>query len=147
MSSIDFAAVRRQVSTLHYLLKMGWESKRCFGDWERGWCPLHSSSLSRSDCFHVNVKSQQWFCHKCKVGGSVLDLACRLTRLDLAGAARQVCETMGLPVPFVQLDQRRRRPRNRARGRVGGRGGAAHSINARTDAQHPPGLDNRPREG
>ena len=135
MSSIDFFAVRSLCPTYDYLRRLGWEEKCKWGLWRRGWCPLHSNSASTGDSFHVHTTSGQWFCHKCKVGGSVLDLACRLTRLDLAGAARQVCETMAVAIPFVQLMERRRRPRERGRGRVGGRGGAAPATIAEDDAQ------------
>jgi hypothetical protein len=58
------------------------------------------------------VKGDGWFCHKCKRGGDVIDLAAALMRLAPVEAAAELCRSLGLAVPYLPRPERR--PRERA---------------------------------
>jgi DNA primase len=110
MPSIDYDSVKRTYPLMAYLTAMGWVANHHEGDWWTGPCPLHGHPNNRSRSFHVHEQFNGWHCHVCKVGGSVLDLSMRLKRLSITDAALDVCQTLGLPVPYLSNRVRKPRP-------------------------------------
>lgn len=103
MPGIDFARVKAENHILDYLYRSGWKENSRVGTEYRGPCPIHGSSCpERSRTFVVNAQAAEWYCHKCKLGGSVLDLAAYIHGTSIYIAALQVCGQLTNPVPFLE---------------------------------------------
>jgi hypothetical protein len=114
--SVDFAALRRQVTlrqvlqhlgVLHRFRNSGWESQL------RGPCPLHQSRSERGRTFSLDLQRNIFRCFhpSCAAQGNVLDFWAAYQDLPLHAAALHLAETFGVMPP--RLDQQARTPRNR----------------------------------
>jgi hypothetical protein len=65
----------------------------------RGNCPLGCTSTPWTCTF--NGHSHLWYCHRCKIGGSALDLYARVKRLTIFAAALDLCQQLNQPVPYL----------------------------------------------
>ena len=108
MPTIDFAAVKQQI-TIHQVLNLiGWEATLIKQGERRGPCPL-CSSHSNSRVFQV--KGDWWHCYgKCKRGGDQLELYASATSLPLYDATKALCFLFGVPLPIISPF---RQPRDR----------------------------------
>jgi putative transposase len=98
-NSIDFAALRRQVTVEQALEHLGHlDSLRGSGPQRRGPCPVHGSSHAGSRPFSVNLQKNVFRCFspECGAHGTVLDLWAAVHRLPLTEAARHLAQTFGL---------------------------------------------------
>jgi hypothetical protein len=119
MPSIDYTEVKKRCKTLDLLKAHGWSPNFVTDDGLRGWCPLHSQPNGRSRSFWVRELDGWWFCHHCKTGGSVIDLALHLLAPVMLDAVRQLCRLLGQDVPYVPRSPARRSARNGERDRRG----------------------------
>jgi putative transposase len=99
IESIDFAALRRQVTIEQVLRHLGHlDSLRGSGPQRRGPCPVHGSSHAGSRSFSVNFEKNVFRCFspECGAHGNVLDLWAAVHHLPLGEAARHLAQTFGL---------------------------------------------------
>jgi putative transposase len=99
IESIDFAALRRQVTIEQVLGHLGHlDSLRGSGPQRRGPCPVHGSSHAGSRSFSVNFQKNVFrcFCPECGAHGNVLDLWAAVHHLPLGEAARHLARTFAL---------------------------------------------------
>lgn len=113
MASVDFAALAALVSPRQVLDLVGWRPVRHARDGEHGRCPMCSSAASRSDV--LSCTARHWYCHRCCVGGSALQLYQRIDPQESAYlAARALCARLGVPCPYKPRRPRQpRKPRHR----------------------------------
>ena len=102
--SIDFAALRRQVTIEQVLRHLGHlDSLRGPGSQRRGPCPVHGygSSHAGSRSFSVNLQKNVFRCFspECHAHGNALDLWAAVHHLPLGEAARHLAQTFGLDLP------------------------------------------------
>jgi DNA primase len=119
MPSVDFAELKRRCKTTDFLRTIGWTPNVTDGDQQRGWCPMHSHANGKSRSFWVRCSDGWWYCHVCKTGGSVLDLALQLLAPTMLDAARELCRALDVAVPYLQRSPANRRERNKLRKRRG----------------------------
>ena len=125
MPSVDFQALKRLIPTIDFLRQQGWRPNHDDGREARGWCPLHSRANPKSRSFWVRYSDGWWYCHSCKVGGGVIELALHLLAPHLVDACVELCRLMGVAVPYLRRSTANRRRSGTGRGNVGGRGGEA----------------------
>lgn len=98
MPSIDFHEVKRLVSIQRCLELSGWRPvRRDRGGWH-GRCPMCGSRSARSET--LSVTTTDWYCHRCCTGGSVIDLFGLPRGLSTYQAAIELCEAVGVAVPY-----------------------------------------------
>jgi len=98
-ATIDFAALRRQVTIEQVLRHLGHlDQLRGSQAQRRGPCPVHGSSHAPSRSFSVNLAKNVFrcFCPECGARGNVLDLWAAVRQLPLDEAARHLAQTFGL---------------------------------------------------
>ena len=105
--AIDFASVKRQISTFQVLGLIGWRAVQVYADTMRGPCPLHGSNSQKSRVFEAC--DDGFHCFKCGQSGDQLRLWALLSGLDIYNAACELCGKLGLAVPW--LPRRPRQPR------------------------------------
>ena len=71
---------------LEYCQARGWQLKKDGPRWKM-LCPLHDE---KTPSFSIGPKPNVWFCHGCKVGGSVIDLHMKLNGFDSGEAMRDL---------------------------------------------------------
>lgn len=96
---IDFRQIRLQIYPITLLMAAGWSYRFRRGDYYRGGCPLHRSSHVTSRC--LSIKGEFWYCHKCKRGGDVIELAANLYHVEKLEAAHFLCEEFGLRKVYI----------------------------------------------
>ena len=102
MPAIAFDRLRQQVPLAEVLHLVGCTpSWRC-GAQVRGPCPLHGAG-PRSRSFSAQLERGLWHCFGCGRGGNALDLWVLHTRLPLHAAALDLCQRLGLPVPWLEV--------------------------------------------
>lgn len=94
MPFLDIPAIKRDVRLFAVLDHIGWKAATSKGGSHRGACPLHSDDNHRSRIFVVT--GEDWYCHKCKVGGGALELWKRYYKQDTYTAALDLCKQLGL---------------------------------------------------
>lgn len=102
MPSIDFDAIKREISLSEVLDLIGWKPIWSQSGQHRGPCPLHASNNVRSRSMSVN--GDGWYCHKCKTGGDQLRLWAMVKGIELVPATIDLCKALNRPVYY----QRRR---------------------------------------
>ena len=104
---IDYGALRLQVSMVQVLTLVGFQPASRRGDQVRGKCPVHVSDRERSRAFSANLRRNvyQCFSPRCGSKGNQFDLYVAATGLSLYDAAVNLCEKLGIDVPY--LAQRR----------------------------------------
>jgi DNA primase len=101
MPAIDFRAVRSLLPPARVLELLGWVPVRSSGDERRGPCPLHRSDLPRSRSFAVNLRKGVFHCFHCGASGNLLELYATARGLRLYDAAVQLCNRLGLELPWL----------------------------------------------
>lgn len=107
--SIDFAALRAQISMEQVLAHLGCLTKlKGSGPQRRGPCPLHAASDSRQQTFSVHLGRKIFRCFHaaCAAHGNVLDLWAASHRLSLYEAAKHIAQTFGLLLPTSGSEKR-----------------------------------------
>lgn len=97
MDPIDFGEVKRCISVIGVLYRMGWRERRREPSAWRGRCVLedHTDREGRA----MAVTPDGWYCHRCRRGGDVIRLVMELHGVDAIRAALWLCGTFGLAVP------------------------------------------------
>lgn len=98
--SIDFKLVREICSLRVFLHWQGWVPTHIDGEQLRGPCLFHASSNPKSRS--MAVKGTGWYCHKCKMGGDVIDLACKMRLVNPYEAALALCAEFKTSVPWIR---------------------------------------------
>ena len=101
MPSIDFKRVRESVSISKVLDLLGFAGVQDSGDQVRGPCPLHGSLSPTSRVFSVNLRKNAFQCFKCGKQGNQIDLWAQSQELPIFDAAIDLCDRLGVPVPWV----------------------------------------------
>jgi transposase InsO family protein len=99
--SIDFAALRAQLTIGSVLELIGFKAPSYQGAQQRGPCPLHGSTSGTSRCFSVNLKTNVFKCFKCGRQGNALDLWTAAKKLVPYDAAIDLCERLNITVPTL----------------------------------------------
>lgn len=102
MPGVDFQVVRQQVSMAEVLRMVGFEPTEVHGDQWRGPCPVHGSTRPRSRSFSVNVALGRYRCFRCGSRGNALELWAAVCRISIHAAAVELCERLGMEVPWIQ---------------------------------------------
>ena len=101
MPGIDFQAVRSSVRIAQVLDLLEFVPPDNHQDQVRGPCPLHRSTSPRSRSFSANLRGHTYRCFKCGSAGNQLDLWSAATGLPLHQAAADLCQRLGIPIPWV----------------------------------------------
>jgi len=107
LRGIDYAAVRAAIDIRAVLDLIGFKPTSKRGEQWRGPCPLHGSQATWSRTFSVNVARGVYRCFKCGRGGNALDLWAEHTGQALYEATIDLCEQLGVAVPWVRPPRRR----------------------------------------
>lgn len=110
VGSIDYAALRAQVSMSAVLGALGWlEPLRGSGLQRRGPCPLHDRKERRHQSFSVHLGKGVFRCFhaSCGAQGNVLDLWCGVRGLPLYEAAQDLAQTLGIALPVAPGTEKR----------------------------------------
>jgi DNA primase len=100
MPAIDFAEVRRRVSMRQVLALLNFQPSHRRGSCLRGPCPIHHSTTSRSRVFWVDLSTHRYRCFRCGSAGRQIDLWAAVHDLPPNTAAEDLCNRLGLPVPW-----------------------------------------------
>jgi DNA primase len=100
MPAIDLAKVRSLVSMEQVLTLLNFMPTCRNGHWLRGPCPVHRSRGS-SRVFWVDLATHRYRCFKCHSAGRQLDLWAAVQRLSVHDAAKDLCERLAIPVPWL----------------------------------------------
>jgi DNA primase len=101
MPGVDFQLLRGQIPTAEVLRQLRYEATVRRGDQGRGPCPVHGSHKRRSDSFSVNVRLGRYRCFVCGSRGNALELWSAVRGINLHAAALELCQWLGLQVPWV----------------------------------------------
>lgn len=108
MASVDFLEIKAAIPLSWALAALGWRGHSCWGDNRRGPCLVNGcTNRKRQPMWACNDK---WYCHKCRIGGDVLDLWSRVHGLPLMAACYDLCGAFGMEVPYIPRRARRPRP-------------------------------------
>jgi DNA primase len=113
MPSIDYKALKSLIPVPRALALLSWRAYKSGGANSRGPCPVHNGKGGSFSTF--TATSVEWYCHKCKRGGSVLDLWMRVKGLPLYAAALDLCRAAGVEPPRLPRDDAGRAARDRTR--------------------------------
>ncbi|MGH2604324.1 MAG: CHC2 zinc finger domain-containing protein [Dehalococcoidia bacterium] len=102
MPGVNFAVVREQISMADVLRLLRFAPARMRGDQLRGPCPVHESRGRHSRSFSVNVRRGRYHCFRCGSRGNALELWAAARKLTLPAAAIELCELLGMDVPWIQ---------------------------------------------
>jgi len=112
--SLDFAALRRQVSMADVLRHLGYlDALAGSGPQRRGPCPLHDAPGDRHRSFSVHLGKGVFRCFhpQCQAQGNTLDLWAAYHRLDIAPAAQSLADTFAPRLtPTTNLAIEKRNP-------------------------------------
>jgi hypothetical protein len=101
MPAIDFAQVRRQVSMEQVLVLLNFLPSRRRGSCLRGPCPIHRSSTPQSRIFWVDLSTRRYRCFRCGSAGRQIDLWAAVHGLSAHQSAEDLCNRLGLPIPWL----------------------------------------------
>jgi DNA primase len=101
MPGIDFAVVRQRVSLAAVLRRLGFQPTCVRGPQLRGPCPVHRSRRPGSRSLAVHLERGCYRCFRCGSQGNALDLWAAVHGLSLHAAAVNLCETLGVEVPWI----------------------------------------------
>jgi DNA primase len=101
MPGIDFSKLRHQITMEQVLDLLGFECIRRRADQWYGYCPLHESEAKHRRAFSVNVMKNCYYCRKCHSQGDQFTLWAEANRMPLHPAVIDLCDQLGLEVPWV----------------------------------------------
>lgn len=101
MPAIDLAKLRSQISMGQVLTLLGFVPSRRNGHWLRGPCPVHQSGSPQSRDLWVDLATNRYRCFKCHSAGRQLDLWAASRRLSAHAAAEELCQHLGIAVPWL----------------------------------------------
>jgi len=107
MRGIDYQALRKRIEIRAVLDLIGFKPTSKSRQQWRGPCPLHGSQATWSRTLSVNIPRGLFRCFKCHAGGNVLDLWSQYTGMGLYDATLDLCEKLGVAVPWVKPPRRR----------------------------------------
>jgi DNA primase len=110
MPGIDLKQVRSQITIQQVLDLMGFVPTARSGPRLRGPCPIHRDSRPRSRAFSVNLSCHRYRCFRCHSAGSQLDLWAAVHGLSIHAAAGDLCQHLGIPIPYLRSDRLRHQP-------------------------------------
>lgn len=114
MASIDYVALKQQYTVAQVLAQVwGITALRRDRGGSHGRCPMCGHS-PRSDT--LSWTEREWYCHRCCVGGSIIDLYARVFRVAVYDAARELSCRMGGRPPWTHRRAANRQPRRPNRG-------------------------------
>jgi len=100
MSGIDFDRLRAEITMERVLTELGFQSVSRAGDQLHGPCPVHRSTSPDARTFSVNLRSQRYYCHKCRSHGNQLELWAAVQQRDFYPAMIDLCHTLGHGIPW-----------------------------------------------
>jgi len=105
--AIDYRAVRRAISLSRVLDLLEFHPTRSRGSNRRGHCLLcrsakpESSASQTQPCFAADLSRDIWHCFGCRHGGDQLTLWSLATHQPLYAATKFLCQSTGLPIPWL----------------------------------------------
>lgn len=106
--AIDYRAVRRAIPLSRVLELLEFHPTRRRGSNLRGHCVLcsrakpESSKRQTQPCFAADLPRDIWYCFGCHRGGDQLTLWSRATHKPLYAATKLLCQSTGLPIPWLE---------------------------------------------
>jgi DNA primase len=101
MPGIDFQTLRERITMPDVLRLLQFEPTVRRGDQWRGPCPVHRSQNSRSRSFSVNVRLGRYHCFRCGSRGHAIELWSAVRGLSVYAAAVELCELLGMELPWL----------------------------------------------
>jgi DNA primase len=101
MPGVNFQLLREQIPMAEVLRQLQYEATVRRGDQWRGPCPVHGSHKRRSYSFSVNVHLGRYRCFVCRSRGNALELWSAVHGINLHAAALELCQLLGIQVPWV----------------------------------------------
>ena len=101
MPGVDFEVLRERTAMEDVLRLLEFQPCSRRGDQLRGPCPVHGSSNPRSRSFSVNVRLGRYHCIACGSRGNALELWSAVRGISVWTSAIELCESLGLDVPWV----------------------------------------------
>ena len=106
--AIDYRAVRRAIPLSRVLELLEFHPTRSRGGNLRGRCVLCSSAKPESSasqtqpCFAADLSRDIWYCFGCHRGGDQLTLWSLASQKPLYAATKLLCQSTGLPIPWIE---------------------------------------------
>ena len=110
MPGIDLKQVRREAGIQQVLRLLNFVPTSREGPRLRGPCPIHSDSSPRSRVFSVHLGCHRYRCFHCHSAGTQLDLWAAVHGLSIYAAAKDLCEHLGIPIPYLPSSSLSQRP-------------------------------------
>ncbi len=110
MPGIDLKQVRSQITIQQVLDLLRFVPTSRLGSRLRGPCPIHNDPRPRSRAFSVNLCCHRYRCFHCHSAGTQLDLWAAVQGLTIYAAARDLCQRLGLQIPYLASDHSNHRP-------------------------------------
>ena len=101
MPGIDLKQVRRKVGIQQVLGLLNFVPMSREGPRLRGPCPIHGDSSPPSRVFSVHLGCHRYRCFRCHSAGTQLDLWAAAHGLTIYAAAKDLCEHLGIPIPYL----------------------------------------------
>jgi len=101
MPGIDLKQVRREIAIQQVLELLNFVPTTRAGPRLRGACPIHGDSCAQSRVFSVHLGCHRYRCFRCHSAGSQLDLWAAVHGLSIYAAAGDLCQRLGLPIPYL----------------------------------------------
>lgn len=111
MPGIDLKQVRSQIAIQQVLDLLGFVPTARSGPRLRGPCPIHGDQRPQSRAFSVNLAWDRYRCFRCHSAGTQLDLWAAVRGLSIYAAARDLCQRLGIPIPYLPSHCLNRHPR------------------------------------
>ena len=102
MPGVDFDVLRREITMPQVLDEIGFQATHRDGDQLRGPCPVHGSTSKNSRAFSVHLRTDRYYCHKCKSHGNQLELYAAVHNTKVSQAAVDLCHALGREVPWIK---------------------------------------------
>ena len=112
MPGIDLKLLRDRIAIQQVLELLDFAPTSRQGARLRGPCPIHGDSSLRSRVFSVHLGCHRYRCFRCRSAGTQLDLWAAVHGLSIYAAAGDLCQHLGIPIPYLRsarLGHRRRR--------------------------------------
>jgi DNA primase len=110
MPGIDLKQVRREITIQQVLELLNFAPTACEGLRLRGPCPIHGHSRPPSRVFSVHLGCHRYRCFRCHSAGTQLDLWAAVHGLSIYAAAKDLCQHLGIPIPYLPSSSLSQRP-------------------------------------